>query len=136
MTIEGRTDGASGSALDAVAEASRSLTTGGTLHEALASIAAAAASATGAEVVVARVLDAEAGQLKARAVWAVSPAVAAELEGSRFPAEDLPRAEEDDVARLPVAVPRAAGSRPTETRSSSRARPSPPGRTSCGRPSR
>src|ERR671925_281528 len=88
MTIEGRTDGASGSALDAVAEASRALTTEGTLHEALASIAAAAASATGAEVVVARVLDADARQLKAHAVWAVSPAVAAELEGSRFSAEE------------------------------------------------
>src|ERR671936_44321 len=108
MTIEGRTDGASGSALDAVAEASRSLTTGGTLHEALASIAAAAASATGAEVVVARVLDADARQLKAHAVWAVSPAVAAELEGSRFAAEELPAAEVDEVARLPRAVRLAA----------------------------
>src|SRR3989442_140433 len=55
MTTEG--DGAPGSALDAVAEASRALTAGGTLQEALASIAAAAASATGAEVAVARVLD-------------------------------------------------------------------------------
>src|ERR671937_544360 len=100
MTIEGRTDGASGSAPDAVAEASRPLATGGTLHEALASIAAAAASATGAEVVVARVLDGDAGQLKAHAVWAVSPAVAAELEGSRFAAEELPAAEVDEVARL------------------------------------
>src|SRR5919201_3309163 len=94
MTIEGR----------AVAEASGALTTGGTLHEALASIAAAAASATGAEVVVARVLDADARQLKAHAVWAVSPAVAAELEGSRFAVEEIPAAEVDEVARLPRAV--------------------------------
>src|ERR671922_206986 len=108
MTIEGRTDGASGSALDAVAEASRALTTGGTLREALASIAAAAASATGAEVVVARVLAADARQLKAHAVWAVSPAVAAELEGSRFAVEELPAAEVDEVARLPKAVQLAA----------------------------
>src|SRR5919108_1061757 len=108
MTIEGRTDGASGSALDAVAEASRALTTGGTLREALASIAAAAASATGAEVVVARVLAADARQLKAHAVWAVSPAVAAELEGSRFAAKELPAAEVDEVARLPRAVRLAA----------------------------
>jgi serine phosphatase RsbU (regulator of sigma subunit) len=105
--VEGQR-GVSGAALDAVAAASRALTEGRTLREALAAIAESAASATGSEVVVARVLDAEAGQLKARAVWAVSPAVAAELEGSRFPAEDLPRAEEDDVARLPVAVRRAA----------------------------
>src|ERR671922_1409814 len=104
MTIEGRTDGASGSALDPVAEASRALTTGGTLREALASIAAAAASATGAEVVVARVLAADARQLKAHAVWAVSPAVAAELEGSRFAAEELPATEVDEVAHLPRAV--------------------------------
>ncbi|TML83641.1 MAG: GAF domain-containing protein [Actinobacteria bacterium] len=100
--------GVSGAALDAVAEASRALTEGRTLHEALAAIAAAAAAATGAEVVVARVVDAEEGQLKARAVWAVSPAVAAELEGSRFPTEELPRAEGDDVARLPQAVRRLA----------------------------
>src|ERR671922_942976 len=104
MTIEGRADGVSGSALDAVAEASRPLTTGGTLHEALASIAAAAASATGAEVVVARVLDPGARQLKAHAVWAVSPAVSAELEGSRFAAEELPPGEGDEVAHLPRAV--------------------------------
>jgi serine phosphatase RsbU (regulator of sigma subunit) len=108
MTIEGRADGVSGSALDAVAEASRPLTTGETLHDALAAIAAWAASATGAEVVVARVLDSEAGQLKAHAVWAVSPAVAAELEGSRFAAEELPPAEVEDVARLPKAVRLAA----------------------------
>src|SRR5919109_4190225 len=112
MTIEGRADGVSGSALDAVAEASRALTTEGTLHEALASIAAAAASATGAEVVVARVLDADARQLKAHAVWAVSPAVAAELEGSRFAAEELPATEVDEVAHLPRAVRLAAARAP------------------------
>src|SRR5438309_10703438 len=101
MTTEGergRADTAPGSALDAVAEASRALTAGGTLHEALATIAAAAASATAAEVAVALVLDPEVGQLKAHAVWAVSPAVAAELEGSRFAAEELAPAEGDDVA--------------------------------------
>jgi serine phosphatase RsbU (regulator of sigma subunit) len=105
--VEGQR-GVSGAALDAVAAASRALTEGRTLREALAAIAGAAASATGSEVVVARVLDPEAGQLKARAVWAVSPAVAAELEGSRFPAEELPREDGDDVARLPAAVRRAA----------------------------
>jgi sigma-B regulation protein RsbU (phosphoserine phosphatase) len=96
------------SALDAVAEASRALTAGGTLHESLAAIAAAAASATGAEVVVARVLDPEAGQLKAHAVWAASPAVAAELEGSRFAVDELPAAEVDEPAELPSPVRRAA----------------------------
>src|SRR5919199_4644074 len=96
------------SALDAVAEASRALTAGGTLHEALAAIAAAAASATGAEVVVARVLDPEARQLKAHAVWPAWPAVAAELEGSRLAVEELPDAEVDEVAKLPQTIRRAA----------------------------
>ena len=104
--------GVSGAALDAVASASRALTEGRTLREALATIAEAAASATESELVVARVLDPEVGQLKARAVWAVSPAVAAELEGSRFSAEELPHNEEDDVARLPLAVRRAADREP------------------------
>jgi len=105
--IEGQR-GVSAAALDAVAAASRVLAEGRTLRDALAAIAEAAASATGSEVVVARVLDDEAGQLKARAVWAASPAVAAELEGSRFPAGELPPAEGDDVAELPAAVRRAA----------------------------
>jgi serine phosphatase RsbU (regulator of sigma subunit) len=114
--IEGQRDrgdgapevGVSRAALDAVAAASRALTQSRTLHEALAAIAEAAASATNAEVVVARVLDVEEGQLKARAVWASSPAVAAELEGSRFPAEELPVVEGDDVTQLPAAVRRSA----------------------------
>jgi serine phosphatase RsbU (regulator of sigma subunit) len=106
-SVEGQR-GVSGAALDAVAAASRALAEGRTLHEALAAIAEAAASATGSEVAVARVLDAEAGQLKARAVWAASPAVAAELEGSRFPAAELPPGEGDDLAGLPAAIRRAA----------------------------
>jgi serine phosphatase RsbU (regulator of sigma subunit) len=100
--------GVSRSALDAVAEASRALTTGTTLHEALTAIAAAAASATGAELVVARVLDADTRQLKAHAVSSGSPAVAAELEGSRFPADELPAAEVDEMAQLPKTVRRTA----------------------------
>src|SRR5919108_566422 len=116
MTIEGRTDGASGSALDAVAEASRALTTGGTLREALASIAAAAASATGAEVVVARVLAADARQLKAHAVWAVSPAVllwraAEEDEGLELLGSFGLQAAEPEVARAGEAAGRALAER-------------------------
>jgi serine phosphatase RsbU (regulator of sigma subunit) len=106
-TVEGQA-GVSGAALEAVAAASRALAESRTLNEALAAIAAAAGSATGSEVAVARVLDPAAGQLKARAVWAVSPALAAELEGSRVPAEDLPREEADEPARLPAALRRAA----------------------------
>jgi len=95
-------------ALDAVAAATRALAEGPTLRGALATIAEAAASATGSEVVVARVLEPETGQLKARAVWAASAAVAAELEGSRFPAAELPANEADELAGLPRAVARAA----------------------------
>jgi hypothetical protein len=40
-------------------------------------------------------------------VWAVSAAVAAELEGSRFPALELRPEEADEVAGLPEAVARA-----------------------------
>jgi serine phosphatase RsbU (regulator of sigma subunit) len=101
-------EGPRAAALDAVAAATRALAEGPTLRGALASIAEAAASATGSEVVVARVLEAGTGQLKARAVWAASAAVAAELEGSRFPAAELPAGESDEVAGLPPAVARAA----------------------------
>jgi len=101
-------EGDRAAALDAVAAATRALAEGPTLRGALATIAEAAASATGSEVVVARVLEAETGQLKARAVWAASAAVAAELEGSRFPAAELPAGEADEVAGLPPAVARAA----------------------------
>src|SRR5919206_271108 len=101
-------EGQRAAALDAVAAATRALAEGPTLRGALATIAEAAASATGSEVVVARVLEADSGQLKARAVWATSAAVAAELEGSRFPAAELRPEEADEVAGLPEAVARAA----------------------------
>jgi serine phosphatase RsbU (regulator of sigma subunit) len=102
-------EGPRAAALDAVAAATRALAEGPTLRGALATIVEAAASATGSEVVVARILEAETGQLKARAVWAASAAVAAELEGSRFPAAELPAGESDEVTGLPAAVARAAG---------------------------
>jgi len=101
-------EGQRAAALEAVAAATRALAEGPTLRGALATIAEAAASATGSEVVVARVLEDATGQLKARAVWAASPAVAAELEGSRFPAAELPPGEADEVTGLPPAVAHAA----------------------------
>src|ERR687883_545759 len=103
-TIEGQR----AAALDAVASATRALAEGLTLRGALATIAEAAASATGSEVVVARVLETDTGQLRARGVGAASAAVAAELEGSRFPAAELRPEEADEVAGLPAAVARAA----------------------------
>ena len=100
--------GVTGAALGAFAEASRALAEGPTLHEALDRLVAAAARATGADVAIARVLDPDDDALKARAVWAQSAAVAAELEGSRLPAAELPREEAVDVEALPRAVRRAA----------------------------
>jgi serine phosphatase RsbU (regulator of sigma subunit) len=94
-------------ALAALAEGSRALADGRTLDEALATIVAAARLATDTDVVVARVLDASDGQLRVRAVKATSEALAAELEGSRFPVSELPLEEAADVASLPGAVRRA-----------------------------
>ena len=104
----GEVVGVTGAALDAFAEASRALAEGSTLHEALDRLVGAAARATGADVAIARVLDPGDDTLKARAVWASSAAVAAELEGSRFPAAELPREEAANVELLPGAVRRAA----------------------------
>src|ERR1051325_7971488 len=60
----------------------------------------AAAVATGADVVVARVLVGD--QLVARAVAASSPALAVEIEATRFPLADLPDGEVADPERLPA----------------------------------
>jgi serine phosphatase RsbU (regulator of sigma subunit) len=61
----------------------------------------------GADVAVARVLDTATGDLVARAVSCASPSLAAELEGSRFAADDLEQAVVTDPERLPEAVVRA-----------------------------
>jgi hypothetical protein len=103
--------GVTGTALGAFADASRALAEGSSLHEALHRLVGAAAEATRANVAIARVVDAADATLKARAVWASSAAVAAELEGSRFPAAELPRDEVVDVAELPGAVRRASRGR-------------------------
>ena len=91
------------------------------LDEALGEIAEAAAGASGAELVVVRVLDAD-GFLRARAVTASSQALAAELEGSRYAlandgvAEALADAVDRTAARLGaetgLVVPVLAGLRP------------------------
>jgi len=94
-------------ALGAFAEASRALAEGASLREALDRLVEAAARATRADVAIARVLEPRDDALRARAVWATSAAVAAELEGSRFPDSELPREESDDAAALPAAVRRA-----------------------------
>jgi serine phosphatase RsbU (regulator of sigma subunit) len=95
-------------ALEAIAEASRAAVDAPTLAIALDAIVAAAARATGAELVLARALDADGLSASVRAVCARSPALAAELEGSRIAADDLASAERDGTEDLPDAVRDAA----------------------------
>jgi serine phosphatase RsbU (regulator of sigma subunit) len=95
-------------ALRAFAEVSRALVESESLGEALATIAAAAAGVTGADLVIVRALDATDSELRAGAVWAASPALAAELEGTRLPAAELPVEEVADLSAVPAALRRAA----------------------------
>jgi serine phosphatase RsbU (regulator of sigma subunit)/uncharacterized protein YigA (DUF484 family) len=75
--------------LENFSRAARGLLEDGSLGEALARLAEAAADATRSELVVVRTLAAGEDCLVARAVLAESPALAAELEGSRLAVEDL-----------------------------------------------
>ncbi len=100
-------DGAAES-LQALADAGSGVGSAPTLAAAMSTLTAALARATGAEVVVARVVDHAGEQLTACAVASASAAVAAELEGSRFPVADLPREEQTDLSLMPDGVRRAA----------------------------
>ena len=77
------------------------------LDEALAQIVERAAEVAGADVVVARLGD-ESGGLTARAVHATSPALQAELEGSRISAGSVPAEERDELLQLPRPLRRVA----------------------------
>src|SRR5712691_3254157 len=103
-----RAPGASGEALEALAQAGAALAGAGTLAEALRTIADAVGRAAGAEIAVIRVLDDDGEHLTACAVSSTSAAVAAELEGTRFPLAEVPAGEVDDIDALPPAVARAA----------------------------
>lgn len=70
--------------VDAFAAAVERVSHSATIDEALGEITGAAAAAVGAELAVLRVLDPD-GFLRARAVRGASRALAAELEGSRYP---------------------------------------------------
>jgi serine phosphatase RsbU (regulator of sigma subunit) len=96
------------SGLDALAEAGLELGLASNLSEALQTVADAASRAVGADVVVARCAENGGRHLNACAVATSSVAIAAELQGSRLPLEDVPEAEESDPDRLPEAVRRAA----------------------------
>jgi serine phosphatase RsbU (regulator of sigma subunit) len=93
--------------LAALAAAGRHIAGESDLDGSLATLARAAADATAADVAAIRVVDAS-GDLRLRAVAARSQALAAELEGSRFPAGELPQSEVDELADLPEAVRGAA----------------------------
>ena len=99
-------------ALNALASAAGMLAEGASVEEPLAEVARAAAVGTRAELVVVRLAAVGRDELVARAVSARSDVVAAELEGSKLPAAELPLDEtEYEVAGdgpLPRALARAA----------------------------
>ena len=77
-------------ALVALTEAGRRIAADGDDDGALRALAEAAATATGADAVVIRVAE-PGGAVRVRVVAARSEAVAAELEGSKFPTAELDR---------------------------------------------
>jgi serine phosphatase RsbU (regulator of sigma subunit) len=93
--------------VEAFAVAAERLTDAASLDERLAALVGALASGTGAHATILRLADPATGRLVARAVVSVSPALAAELEGSSVPA-GVQEGEVTDVATLPPALYRAA----------------------------
>ncbi|MGZ4300194.1 MAG: SpoIIE family protein phosphatase [Gaiellaceae bacterium] len=94
--------------LHALAQAGLALGDARGLSEALHILAEATGRATGAEIVIVRVADEARRSLVTCAVVTDSAAVAAELEGSRLPLEDVPALEESTPERLPDGARRAA----------------------------
>jgi serine phosphatase RsbU (regulator of sigma subunit) len=87
------------------------LVDGASIARCVGELVAAVAEATGAEVVIARTLEAGGRDVVARAVHAESPALAAELEASRLPVGEVPLAElalAADDERLPATIRRDA----------------------------
>ena len=94
--------------LHALAQAGLALGDARSVSEALQILAEATSRATGAEIVIVRVADEGRRSLVTCAVVTDSAAVAAELEGSRLPLEDVPALEESTPERLPDGARRAA----------------------------
>jgi len=80
-------------ALGAFAAAALELVRGGELDRPLLALVRAVSLAAGAEIGLARLCDARGEALVARAVHAESPALSAQLEGTRLPAAELGREE-------------------------------------------
>jgi serine phosphatase RsbU (regulator of sigma subunit) len=95
-------------ALQSLAAAGQDIVDAADLDSALSALAAAAASGSGATLAVIRVADREGGDLQARAVWATSPALRAELEGSRLGAAELGGEELTESDELPEQIQRLA----------------------------
>jgi serine phosphatase RsbU (regulator of sigma subunit) len=93
--------------VDAFATAGERVARAESLDEALGVIARATAKAVAADLVVVRVLDPD-GCLRARALTASSQALAAELEGSRYPLSGDDATAEGVRAALSAAVDRTA----------------------------
>lgn len=89
--------------LGALASAARQVAGESGLDPALDALASAAAAAARADVAVVRVAE-PGGDLRVRAVAAGSKVLGAELEGSRFPAHELPAAEVAELDAVPEAV--------------------------------
>lgn len=91
-------------ALEPLADAGRTLAPGARLRDVLQAIVAGAAPAAGADVAIVRVLDPERRELVVRAVVAPWAALGVELEGARFPLDELPGEEEAELEDAPAAV--------------------------------
>jgi len=94
-------------ALEALADAGRAAARGARLGDVLRAVVGAAAGLTGADVVVARILDDERRDLVVRAVAGPSAALAVELEGGRLPLDELP-SDEVDLEEAPEPLARLA----------------------------
>jgi serine phosphatase RsbU (regulator of sigma subunit) len=100
--------GVSAAALQSLVEAGQELAHAEDLDAALGALAAAAASGTGATIAVVRVADRAGAELHTRGVWAASPALRAELEGSRLPLEAFGIEELTEADELPEPIRRLA----------------------------
>src|SRR5439155_19112768 len=78
------------------------------LAEALEAILSSAAVTTGADVAIARVLEPATGSLVARSCATASAALATEVEGTRFPVDQLTEDEVSVLEELPPAARRIA----------------------------
>jgi sigma-B regulation protein RsbU (phosphoserine phosphatase) len=93
--------------LESLAAAGRELADAHSLDEALATLARAAAAATGATLAVVRVPD-RSGGFPSRGLWSTSAALGAELEGSQLRLEEVGTDERTEADELPGAVRRLA----------------------------